>query len=76
MTRRFYTRLLISITLALYGQGIIVRIMVIYIFYFVAYAQSILIDMAIDFAKYTRRDTPNWMVNNADSESKNTIGAG
>ena len=28
----------------------------------------------IDFAKYTRRDTPNWMVNNADSESKNTIG--
>ena len=30
----------------------------------------------IDFAKYTRRDTPNWMVNNADSESKNTIGAG
>ena len=28
----------------------------------------------IDFAKYTRRDTPNWMVNNADSESKDTIG--
>ena len=30
----------------------------------------------IDFAKYTRRDTPNWMVNNVDSESKYTIGAG